>query len=196
MRSDANVQSARRTQAPLQPWHAFAVGVPVYPPEASIPPRGSHEVSLFAALFSTKGTAGNYVSHIYVQCEDNLLGTSWHDVALRRQLAVINKLDARLAIQTSKIEMVLTWAQVKALVILNNRMGTPGAPGRHLAACEILARVIYEVMPIKVGMATNASMLPAERHCGLFFDDIGTACLRLRSRKHRPQGSLLRSPSR
>ena len=75
------------TQAALQAWHAFAVGVLAYPPEASIPPRGSHEVSLFAALFSTRGTAGNYESQIHVQCADNRLDTSWHDVALKRQLA-------------------------------------------------------------------------------------------------------------
>eukprot|EP00438_Fugacium_kawagutii_P026804 Skav224701 [mRNA] locus=scaffold699:163401:164039:+ [translate_table: standard] len=63
-----------------------------------------------------------------------------------------------------------------------------------LLSWQALLRVQSEAIPVQNGTHDAVHCLPADRHSAVFVASDGTLYLRLRQRKHRPQGSLLIRP--
>ena len=60
-----------------------------------------------------------------------------------------------------------------------------------LVAWAILGRVQSEILPLELGSEADAVMLAPRRHSAVWQDAARTLWIRLKKRKHRPQGSLL-----
>ena len=72
-----------------------------------------------------------------------------------------------------------------------DNIGRPDVAVLCLACWHCLFRVQSEALPLEVGQPADATSLPPGRHSGawVFGDEV---FIRLRRRKHRPRGSLLR----
>ena len=85
----------------------------------------------------------------------------------------------------------LTERLVSQMIALADSLGPVGLSELIVVAWEFLLRVQSECLPIERGTHADATSLPPLRHSGLYVDGRGALVLRLRRRKHRPEGSLL-----
>ena len=85
---------------------------------------------------------------------------------------------------------------VSQLVSLSDSVGVDTWSILALIGWEFLLRMQSECIPIEVGEPGELAVLPERRHSSVFVDSRGAITLRLRSRKHRPRGSVLRRPCR
>ena len=93
----------------------------------------------------------------------------------------------------SKVLLESRW--VERRVDLNDQLGLAANPVIYLLAWSVLLRVQSEALPCQRGSEADFVQLPAGRHSGLWVSGLGVAAgaihLRLMTRKHRRQGSLL-----
>ena len=80
------------------------------------------------------------------------------------------------------------------LVRLASVVNKPDLGLLFLIAWEFLLRVQSVAVLLEVGCAAEATNLPAGRHSAVWVDTSSCLCVRLRQRKNRPLGSLLRRP--
>ena len=85
----------------------------------------------------------------------------------------------------------VTERDIRRLIVLAWNSGDSSFGCLACLAYEFLLRVANEAVPLECGTPLEAvAKLPEDRHSGLWLDG-ESVCLKLRSRKHRPQGSLL-----
>ena len=61
----------------LKAWHSFAVSFLGYQESATLSPRRPDDILRFVALFSSAGTAKNYVGYISWACKFHALSLDW-----------------------------------------------------------------------------------------------------------------------
>ena len=187
--------SLRSVASGLRLWHVFATTLLGYSEHASLPPKSETDVCLFVSIFRNPGTARNYVGHVKWACLYLALPLTWHGSELSMTLQGLNKqyqsaragaLSRRRLMSEELLLRLLILADGISLFLLLGDL--------LLLGWQALLRVQSEAIPLEYGSYETVHVLPPNRHSSLFIDQEGTLYLRLRQRKHRPQGSLLIRP--
>jgi len=196
LRIETQRKSLASVVSGLRAWHNFAVGVLKYPADRSLPPLSDDDVCAFVTLFSSPGTASNYVGYIRWTCHELRVGVSWDTTRVGRTIKGLGKLNIKLLGGTLPQKWRLSQASLQAVVSMADAIGSPDWAVLALVSWEFLLRVQSEGIPLQHGAPEELAVLPAGRHSTLFIDGENAAVLRLRVRKHRPRGSVLRRPCR
>ena len=187
--------SLRSVASGLRLWHVSATTLLGYSEDASLPPKSETDVCLFVSIFRNPGTARNYVGHVKWACLYLALPLTWHGSELSMTLQGLNKqyqsaragaLSRRRLMSEELLLRLLILADGISLFLLLGDL--------LLLGWQALLRVQSEAIPLEYGSYETVHVLPPNRHSSLFIDQEGTLYLRLRQRKHRPQGSLLIRP--
>ena len=175
----------------LKAWHLYATGILGYSEEATLPPYSSEHVCGWLTLFANPGTAANYLSYLRWACREFRKDLSWSDSAVASLLKSMKKVDLHTRISQMPEGVRLAESDVYRLGLLAWELGDPEFGILTTLSYSFLFRVASECIPLEIGTAAEAvSPLPEGRHSGIYVAN-GKLHVRLRSRKNRPQGSLL-----
>ena len=172
-------------------WHFFACGVLGYMPSHTLPPRRSLDVCRFMAIFKVGTTAANYVYHVRNGCKILLLTVAWFDESASVQIAGAKKLHLRSKPLNVRDRALMSRVQIHALVKYNDAIGLVDISVLVLACWYFLFRVQSEALPLECGAPHELVALPTGRHSAVWVS-ADTAFVRLRRRKHKPTGSVLK----
>ena len=191
LRLEAQRKSLPQVAAGLRCWHVFAASVLGYQEAATIPPSCSQDVCAWISIFKCAGTAANYVSHLRWACREHRKGLGWSDEQVSSLLRCLTKRDIRTRLQMLPDKLKIAEEDVHRLIVLAWECGDSLFGCLACLSYHFLLRVASEALPMEVGSLSDAvTRLPEERHSALWSD--GTCVhLKLRTRKHRPQGSLM-----
>ena len=179
----------------LRLWHEFAASLLRYAPEHTLPPQSSTDVVKFITLFRNAGTAANYISYIKWACVLNGLSVHWYTGQVTMALKGLKKQCASSLVGTLSEQKIFDEALVLKLMTLCDGLPNHVDIGSiFLLAWQFLLRGPSEAVPAQWGSEQDLHTLPVGRHSALWVDQQGVTSLRLRRRKNRPQGSLLRRP--
>ena len=193
----ANRLDSRRLSRPqvvsaLRLWHNFAVTVLSYDPECTLPPTVGQDVEAFIGVFRNPDTAANYLSHLRWSCDHLGLCKAWDTDTVRATLKGARRRKVRLFGGPSGAKHLLTKELFQRLVTAADAAGMADTAMLCLVAWHFLLRVQSEGMPMQVGAPADSQGIGPDRHSGIWLESDSCAVLRLRIRKNRPQGSLLR----
>ena len=187
--------SLKSVASGLRLWHVFATTVLGYDEDASLPPKTETDICLFVSIFRNPGTARNYVGHVKWACLYLALPVAWHGSEVSMTMQGLSKqyqsaragaLSRRRLMSEDLLLRLLIMADGISLFLLLGDL--------LLISWQALLRVQSEAIPLECGSFETVHVLPPNRHSSVFIDEEGTLHLRLRQRKHRPQGSLLIRP--
>ena len=194
LRMEGKRKSLPQVAAALRCWHAFAAEVLGYPESATLPPREGSHVEMFVAIFRNPATAQNYVGFLKWSCLHLRLPTEWYTATVVDTLRGARKRHLRLVGGAKHAAEILTDDCMQRLVALADKLKFKEFALLALVSWEFILRCQSEAIPLLAGCAGDATCLPASRHSGVWVAGDHHLCLRLRRRKNRPQGSLLKRP--
>ena len=175
----------------LRAWHAFAVGVLQYDPNATLPPGCTNDVVKYLQVFSNPGTAANYLGHLRWACKAYNKGVTWSTPELGMLVKGLQKMDLRTRIAGLPDKYKLEEMMVMKLVKLARDLGDMEFSWLACWSYAFLLRVPSEAVSLEVGQPSDAQgKLPLNRHSALWVED-EKVYLKLQRRKNRPGGSLL-----
>jgi hypothetical protein len=175
----------------LKCWHTFAVAVLGYSPECTLPPRDPAHVEQFVSIFRNGGTASNYVGYLKWACKYVGVGLDWFNSSVELALKGARKRTLREVGGQIGARFRLTEDLVSQVVSMADNLAPVGFSEAVIVSWEFLLRVQSECIPMERGSPVDATSMPPHRHSGLYIDGSGALVLRLKRRKHRPEGSLL-----
>jgi len=182
----------------LKVWHAFATLMLRYDEGATLPPRTDSEVLSLLAAFRNPGTAANYLGANCWAVVANGLCKVWNSDRVAMYLkGARTEASARVGstLQTRVLKSEnLVWQAAKLALRL------PGAVfvlPLALVSWEFLFRVQSEALALQLGNEGELLSLPEGRHSAVVFATDPKSnrlklVIRLRRRKHRQAGSLLK----
>ena len=191
-RLEGKKSSRAQVASALRLWHQFATLVLDYDAASTLPPREGVHIEAFLGVFRNPATAGNYVSHLRWAGVHLGLANGWDTETVRATLKGAKRRRANLGGGPAGAKKLLTKKLMESIVITADAAGSHELALQVLVAWNFLMRVQSECSPLQVGCAGEAYQLPAGRHSALWVDSATVACVRLRQRKNRPQGSLLK----
>eukprot|EP00435_Cladocopium_sp_Y103_P036239 s772_g9.t1 len=147
----------------------------------------------FVAIFRNAGTAANYISYIKWACVLRGYSLQWFTGQVTMALKGLKKQanrDGKLVEQKIFDEDIV----LKVITLCNGLPNHFAIGAIFLLAWQFLLRGPSEAVPAEWGSEQELYQLPPGRHSALWVDSQGVTSLRLRRRKNRPQGSLLRRP--
>ena len=195
LKASTQKRSLASVASGLRCWHQFAVTVLQYRPEETLPPKCARDIVYFVAIFQNPGTARNYVSYVRWACVLHRLDCAWFDPEVQMVLRGLDKHYIESLPGQLSDKPLLTEDMVARLVTLcSERPGFEDLGDLFLVAWQFLLRVPSEGIPLQYGDRSELHILPDGRRSALTVDAQFCAHLRLRHRKHRPQGSLLSRP--
>ena len=175
----------------LKAWHGFAVEVLKYEEDASLPPREGKHMVAYVSVFRCSGTAANYVGYVRWACKTFDLSLEWDTAEIK---AVINGIKKRTVRQFGG-RLPQKWLLTSSIVCQVVSLAKSLAPKQWQALCTLawafLLRVQSEGVELQFGSAKEVLDLPEGYHSALVVGE-SELILRLRARKHRPRGSVLR----
>ncbi len=188
------VESVRKSLAQvasaLRAWHAFACGLLLYEDDRSLPPRSDTDAERFLAIHKNARTGCNYLSSIEFACVLKKLSTDWVTPSLKLAKTGARKLTIRRLGNALSVEVMLNDTLVARMVAMARAIEWVAGPIFILMGYKFLMRMVNECIPLEFGEPDELTELPANRHSAVFVLK-STLFVRLRSRKHRPSGSLL-----
>ena len=138
-------------------------------------------------------TAANYVGHVRWASADSREGLRWRDATIGSILKGKKDLRTRLAEWPERLRIHET--DIHRLVALASNLGDTECGVLALGSDHLLLQMADEAMPLEIDVAADeVGRLPEGRHSGVWIEDDETR-VNLRSRKHRPQGSLRQGPA-
>jgi len=183
-------RSLPQVASALRCWHRFAVDLLSYGEEATLPPGNEADVVQYLSIFSNPGTAGNYLSALRWSCRAFRKSLAWNGPEIGVTIKGLKKRDVRTRLAELPPKLRLNEDTVFKLIKLSSDLKDDWSA----LACwsyHFLLRVQSEGIGIEAGGPADAqSRLPEERHSAIWIEN-DRVYLRLRRRKHRPQGSLL-----
>ncbi|CAE7038795.1 unnamed protein product [Symbiodinium natans] len=179
----------------LKAWHSFAVSFLGYDASATLPPKRPEDVLRFVALFSSAGTAKNYVGYIAWACKFHALALAWRTEEVNLALQGLKKAE-RVAGQSllKAVSLMTPHLLSQLLRLCDGMVGFDLDADLYLLAWQFLLRVQSEAVPVQCGEASEQHLLPAGRHSALWVDEQFTCHLRFKQRKHMPDGSYMTRP--
>jgi len=191
LRLEAQRKSLPQVAAGLRCWHVFAASVLGYQEAATIPPSCSQDVCAWISIFKCAGTAANYVSYLRWACREHRKGLGWSDEQVSSLLRCLTKRDIRTRLQMLPDKLKIAEEDIHRLIVLAWECDDSVFGCLACLSYHFLLRVASEALPMEIGSLSDAvTRLPEERHSALWSD--GTCVhLKLRTRKHGPQGSLM-----
>ena len=183
-------RSLPQVASALRCWHRFAVDLLSYGEEATLPPDNAADVVKYLSIFSNPGTAGNYLSALRWSCRAFSRSLAWNSPEIGVTIKGLRKRDVRTRLAELPPKLRLDEDTVFKMIKLSSDLRDDWSA----LACwsyHFLLRVQSEGIGIEAGGPADAqSRLPEERHSAIWIEN-DRVHLRLRRRKHRPQGSLM-----
>ena len=181
----------------LRCWHGYATLILSYPDSSSLPPRKAIDVLRFLTIFKHAGTARNYVGYVKWACAAGGLSTAWYTEEVKLTLKGLRKEMLQRTIGELRVRCLMSDDVMGMLCTLTfNLLGKYIHGTLYLVSYEFLLRVVNEALPLEKGTTEELLSLPQGRHSAVFVtspqDALPELVIRLRTRKHRPQGSILR----
>ncbi|CAK0812009.1 unnamed protein product [Prorocentrum cordatum] len=143
-------------------------------------------------IFRNPYTAANYVGSVLWTCVHLGLSTEWYTEAVKLTLKGAKMVHVAATGGTKRVSQIMNETVVSQLVKLAHFSGEAEVGIIWLLAWEFLLRVQSEAVGLQAGQAAEADKLPDGRHSAVWVEDGQYLVLRLRRRKNRPQGSVLR----
>ena len=179
----------------LKAWRRFAVLFLGYNADETLPPQSPLDVLKFIALFSSAGTAKNYVGYVAWACKFHGLPLTWRTPEIGVALQGLRKVEQERADQILKeVRLITPDIMTQLLQLCDNLPGYAGDGDLFLLAWQFLLRVQSEAVPLQYGEVCPQTPLPADRHSAVWVDSEFVCHLRLRRRKHMPAGSVMSRP--
>jgi len=175
----------------LKAWHSFAVEVLKYEEDSSLPPREGKHMVAYASIFRCSGTAANYVGYVRWACKTFDLSLEWDVPEVRTVVNGIKKKTVRLFGGRLPQKWLLTSGIVGQAMGLADSLASKQWQALCTLAWAFLLRVQSEGVELQFGGPKEVLDLPAGTHSALVVSE-SELILRLRARKHRPRGSVLR----
>ena len=194
LRVETKRASLPQVAAALRSWHAFAVAILELPATGTLPPRLGEHVEAYAATFKNAATAANYVSAMKWACVHLGLCTAWYTPGLQMTMKGAKQYQLRVSGGTKHAAKFLDDKTLANAVKLADLNGMSDFAVLMLVAWSFLLRVQSECLLMEAGHPDDEKDLPQGRHSGLWLESGSVLCLRLRRRKNRPSGSMLRRP--
>ena len=148
---------------------------------------------MYVSIFQNAGTVANYVRYIRWACRELGTDDSWMTDRVRAQIKGLEKLQVRLAVDSGP-RCLLTRSVVSQVARFSHTMNDCAFAAVALICWECLRRVQSEGLGLEMGSAASVLTLPAGRHSSVFVDSQRVLHVRLRRRKHRQMGSVLKRP--
>ena len=190
LKMETQRRSLPQVASALRCWHRFAVDLLSYGEEATLPPDNAADVVQYLSIFSNPGTAGNYLSALRWSCRAFGKSLAWNSPEIGVTIKGLKKRDVRTRLAELPPKLRLDEDTVFRLIKLSSDLRDDWSA----LACwsyHFLLRVQSEGIGIEAGSPADAqSRLPEERHSAIWIEN-DRVHLRLRRRKHRPQGSLM-----
>ena len=184
--------SYRSVASALRCWHRFATGILSYTEEATLPPKSSEHAVLFVTIFRKAKTAENYLGSVRWACVRLGLKTDWRDASVMQALARAKKRTISILGDAQRQNFLLTTSSMVQLVQMLVQLDVP----RGMLVLAVLAwQFLLRVQSAGVMMcAGDTSCAHGLQHGvnGVVWMFNQEVHLRLRRRKHRPNGSWLR----
>ena len=177
----------------LRAWHYCCVEVLGIPPEKTLPPQSVDHLRAFVGMFRNGATAANYINHVLSGCKLAGLPTDWHTRDVMQLKSDARARSQRLHITGQREVAVLSELLLCRLVSNCVSVGMARRGLAYLIWWNCLLRVQSEGCAIYVGEESWAHSLPSEVFTAAWVVQ-EVLFVRIRRRKHRPHGSLLRSP--
>jgi len=182
----------------LKAWHAFATLMLRYDEGATLPPRMDSDVLRWLTTFRNPGTAANYLGAIRWAVVAKGLCKVWDSDRVAMYLKGARKEALARVGSTLQIRVLMSENLVWQAAKLALRM--PGAEfvsPLALVSWEFLFRVQSEALALQLGNEGELLSLPEGRHSAVVFatdpkSNLLKLVIRLRRRKHRQAGSLLK----
>ena len=193
-RLEAKRLSKAQVASALRLWHEFSVHLLGYQPSGTLPPREGTHVEAFLGIFRNPATAANYVSHLRWACIHLGLRSDWDTEALKATIKGAKRRRLRLHGGPSGAKRLMTRALLRKVIMAADEAGLDELPAQCLLSWHFLLRVQSECIPLEVGQPQDFACLAPHRHSAVWVDGSSNACMRLRMRKNRPQGSFLKRP--
>ena len=179
----------------LRAWHQFAVSFLEYPPDETLPPKRAGDVLKFIAVFSSAGTAKNYIGYLAWACKFRALSLEWRSQEIDLALRGLLKTEQSMGRSCMDSVPVLSAQIVAQLVhICDSLPGFSDDADLYVLAWQFLLRVQSEAVSLQGGAESEAAGLPQGRHSGVWVDSNFVCHLQLRKRKHMPKGSVMTRP--
>lgn len=179
----------------LKAWHHFAVCFLGYNAEETLPPRCPSDVLKFIALFSSAGTAKNYVGYVAWACKYHGHSLAWRTHEVNLALQGLKKAEQVRSQHVLKHVRLMTPDIMVRLLKLCDALPAFQRDGDlFLLAWQFLLRVQSEAAPLQFGDLTDQSLLPPGRHSAIWVDAQLVCHLRLKKRKRMPGGSVMVRP--
>lgn len=176
----------------LKAWHTFAITFLNYMPAETLPPKSAQDVLKYIALFASAGTAKNYVGHITWACKFHALDLRWRTDEITLALQGLKKAELSAGSRNCSRVPLLTSSHMLQLITLCDTLpGFDSDGDLFLLSWQFLLRVASEAVPVQCGEESELGGLPVGRHSCLWIDSDFTCHLKLRRRKHMPEGSYM-----
>ena len=175
----------------LRCWHGFATRVLGYSEEATLPPESASDVCSWLTIFQNADTAATYLSHLRWACREFHKNLLWNESSIASLLKSMRKEDLLTRVANLPEGIRFTEENMFKLTLLAWEMGDPEFGMLCTLAYHFLLRVPSEGLPLEAGTPGELlAPLPEGRHSAVAVVE-GRLHMRLRSRKNRPQGSIL-----
>ena len=151
----------------------------------------------FLSLFRNAGTARNYMGYVRWACRFGGLDTAWFTDEVTMTLKGIKKQMIEKTLGELKLRYLMSDELMLQLCSLTfDLIGKYLSGTLYLVSYEFLLRVANEGIPLEKGTPEDVLTLPEGRHSAVVVstpaEGVPELIIRLRTRKHRPQGSVLR----
>ena len=149
----------------------------------------------FIALFSSAGTAKNYVGFVAWACKYHGLSLAWRTDEVNLALQGLKKAEQACVQQILKeVKLMTPEVMLQLLQLCDTLPGFQSDGDLFLLAWQFLLRVQSEAVPMQIGELAEQDLLPGGRHSALWVDSRFVCHLRLKRRKHMPAGSTMARP--
>ena len=190
LRLETNRKSLKSVSSGLKCWQAFAESLG-YDPNNTVPPVDTDDVLAFVAVFRQAGTARNYVGYLKWCCLTLDLDLSWFKPSVTQALKGLSKQNLRTVALELQKKYKLNTVVLVSVTRLARAVSTEEFRVAFVLGWQFLLRMQSEAVPLEKGGAESVVTLAPERHSAVWLAPNGRLHLRLRTRKHRPAGSLL-----
>ena len=191
LRMETQRKSLPQVASGLRSWHAFATCILDYDESATLPPQNAQDICSWICTFRCAATAANYVAHVRWACKEFKKGTGWNDPTIGSLLKAMRKVDLRTRLAFLPERLRIAEVDIHRLITFAWERGDGEFGVLALWSYHFLFRVADEGIPLEMGSPCEAAgRLPEGRHSSVWSDELEIT-VRLKSRKHRPQGSLL-----
>lgn len=173
----------------------FAVSFLGYKATETLPPTCASDVMKFIALFSSAGTAKNYVGVVAWACKYHGLSLAWRRDEVNLALQGLKKAEQASDHQILKeVKLMMPEVMLQLTHLCNTLPGFQSDCDLFLLAWQLLLRVQSEAVPMQIGEFAEQDLLPGGRHSALWVHSRFVCHLRLKRRKHMPAGSTMARP--